>query len=165
MDDYRKSLYVLNKYSENIVYRNGSKIVEVTLEDYLLENPTHTKKGFIELKRISDEMFRAEALGDTRHRRKKTTLDSISNSNIASEETQLDIMIKLETERKIDKSVEKLLSDRKLTEIQKRRFIMHFYENKSLREIAKLEGVHHNPVHRSIKLATKKLKNIFNKNG
>ncbi len=67
----------------------GNKIIEVTLEDYLLENPTHTKDDFQKLKQISDEMFRVEALGDTRHRRRKTSIDILSNSDLSVEETPI----------------------------------------------------------------------------
>ncbi len=165
MNNYKKSLYVLNKYSENIIYRAGNEIVEVTLEDYLKENPTHTKEDFIKIKNFSDEMFRTEALGDTRYRRRKTSIDNFSNDNLSSKETPLDIIIQLETKIKIDKSVEKLLNENSLTEIQKRRFIMHIYENKSLRDIAKLEGVTHIAIHKSIKYAFEKLKNFFHFEG
>lgn len=43
MKNYKDSDYALNKFSEGIVYRFADRIVEITLEDYLAENP-----GYIE---------------------------------------------------------------------------------------------------------------------
>ena len=43
--DYRKSDYAINKYSPNIVYRFHDEIIEVSLEDYLKENPDKTGTG------------------------------------------------------------------------------------------------------------------------
>jgi hypothetical protein len=39
MKNYKDSDYALNKFSEGIVYRFADRIVEITLEDYLAENP------------------------------------------------------------------------------------------------------------------------------
>lgn len=50
MRDYRKSDYAINKYSPNIVYRFHDEIIEVSLEDYLKENPDKTEQDFAELK-------------------------------------------------------------------------------------------------------------------
>ena len=49
----------------------------------------------------------------------------------------------------------------KLTDIQKRRVIAYFFENKSSREIAIEEGVNYSKIEKSINLALKKLKNIL----
>lgn len=162
MSDYNKSLYAINKFSNNIVYRFGDEIKEITMEDYLNENPSKTEADFIELKKISDEMFHNEDLSNTYYRKKKLSIHDMNEDKIAINDTPLENIIKKEDISRVNASVNMLLDDKKLTEIQKRRFIMHFYENKSLREIAKIEGVHHNPVHRSIRFAIKKLKTFFN---
>ncbi len=60
MSDYRKSLYVLNKFSESIVYQYNDEVREITLEEYLKENSTHTKDDFIKFKTISDELYHSE---------------------------------------------------------------------------------------------------------
>lgn len=57
MKNYNKSGYALNKVSQNIVYRFADGIVEVTLADYLRENPNKTEEDFKELKAMSDEMY------------------------------------------------------------------------------------------------------------
>ncbi len=46
----------------------------------------------------------------------------------------------------------------KLTDIQKRRIIAYYFEDKSIREIATAEGVNFSKIDRSINLALKKLK-------
>lgn len=54
MQNYRKSDYAINKNSPNIVYRFHNEIIEITLEDYLKENPDKTEHDFAELKALSD---------------------------------------------------------------------------------------------------------------
>ena len=39
MKNYKDSDYARNKFSEGIVYRFADRIVEITLKDYLAENP------------------------------------------------------------------------------------------------------------------------------
>ena len=46
----------------------------------------------------------------------------------------------------------------KLTDIQKRRIVAYYFEDKSIREIAAAEGVNFSKIDRSINLALKKLK-------
>ena len=50
-----------------------------------------------------------------------------------------------------------------LTETQRRRIIMHFYEGKTFREIAAIEGAKVAPIYRSIQCAEKKLKEYLEK--
>lgn len=165
MSTYKKSLYALNKFSENIVYRFGDEIREITLVEYLQQNPTHTEKDFKKYKAISDELFYTEDLADTRYNKKKLSIDGIGESDLPQSETTLDKLVKAEDEKRVINATYSLLEGKNLTEIQKRRFILHFYQNKSLREIAKLEGVKHTPVYRSIQYATKKLKDFFDNEG
>ena len=47
------------------------------------------------------------------------------------------------------------------TEIQKRRFIQHFFQGLSTRQIANLEGVHQRAVWDSLMWAEKKLKKFY----
>ena len=57
MQNYRKSDYAINKNSPNIVYRFHNEIIEITLEDYLKENPDKTEHDFAELKALSDQIY------------------------------------------------------------------------------------------------------------
>ena len=55
--NYRKSDDAINKNSPNIVYRFHNEIIEITLEDYLKENPDKTEHDFAELKALSDQIY------------------------------------------------------------------------------------------------------------
>ncbi|SFG94105.1 hypothetical protein SAMN05660211_04457, partial [Enterocloster clostridioformis] len=57
MKNYTDSDYALNKYSEGIVYKFADGIVEVTLADYLRDNPGKTEEDFARLKALSDEIY------------------------------------------------------------------------------------------------------------
>ena len=71
MKKYYESDYALNKYSPNIVYKFADGIHEVTLEQYLKNNPTKTEEHFNELKAISDEDYHESDLKDTSYRKGK----------------------------------------------------------------------------------------------
>ena len=49
MRNYKDSDYALNRYSQGIVYKFSDGIVEITLEDYLRDNPNKTEEDFAEL--------------------------------------------------------------------------------------------------------------------
>ncbi len=98
MSDYRKSFYVLNKFSESIVYEFNNEVREITLEDYLKNNPTHTKYDFIKFKAISDDLYYSEDLADTRYRRKKLSIHTINESEFLDKETVLDKLVRKEAE-------------------------------------------------------------------
>ncbi len=170
MSGHEKSIYVLNKFSKNIVYRFGDEIKEISLEDYLKENPTHTKENFLKIKKFSDEIFYEEDLAESRYRKKKRSIHMVKEEKLFIKENPLSELIKKEEDnqlemdiKRLENAIELLLDGKKLTEIQKRRFILYFYHKKSLREIAALEGVNHNAIHRSIKFSMKKIKTFFQK--
>jgi hypothetical protein len=66
MKNYKDSDYVLNKFCESIVYRFAERIVEITLEDYLAENPNKTAEDFLELKALSDEIYHQQVIDENR---------------------------------------------------------------------------------------------------
>ncbi|WP_333783126.1 hypothetical protein [Lutispora saccharofermentans] len=66
MKNYKDSDYALNKFSEGIVYKFADRIVEVTLEDYLTENPGKTAEDFLELKALSDEIYHEQVMQENR---------------------------------------------------------------------------------------------------
>ena len=57
MKNYRKSDYALNKFSEGIVYQFSDGTLEISMEDYLRDNPDKTEADFLELKALSDEIY------------------------------------------------------------------------------------------------------------
>ena len=70
MQNYRKSDYAVNKNSPNIVYRFHNEIIEITLEDYLKENPDKTEHDFAELKALSDQIYYEQDRAESAQTRK-----------------------------------------------------------------------------------------------
>lgn len=162
MKNYNKSDYALNKYSKSIVYRFADGIVEVTLKDYLTENPDKTEKDFQALKELSDVIYLEQLHDEYNQTWKNTPIyeleDMFDPDSVIPEEQYLDSLEKLEALKAFDA----FLSDKTLTEIQKRRFHMHFFENMSFRQIAKLEGKAIRAIQQSVYAAADKLKKYFN---
>lgn len=57
MKNYRKSDYALNKFSEGIVYQFSDGTLEISMADYLRDNPDKTEADFLALKALSDEIY------------------------------------------------------------------------------------------------------------
>ena len=161
MRNYKDSDFALNKYSEGIVYRFADGIVEVTLADYLRDNPNQTEADFAKLKALSDEMFHEQDLGDTRYGKRTRSLEFIENTEqyaAASPDTEL---IHRQDAGQALKAAHQLLESGKLTEVQKRRFILHYIKGYSTRQIARLENVTQQSVFDSLLWAAKKLKKFY----
>jgi len=79
---------------------------------------------------------------------------------LAAPPLDLDLIHKSDT-RKAKEAAKRLLDSGELTEIQRRRFILHFFQNVSLRQIAKKENVHQSAVWESLQWALKKLRKLF----
>lgn len=84
MRDYRKSDYAINKYSPNIVYRFDDEIIEVSLEDYLKENPDKTEQDFAELKALSDGIYYEQDRAESAHTRKDVSIHSLEEMGCCS---------------------------------------------------------------------------------
>lgn len=80
MKNYRKSDYALNKYRKGIVYKFADGIVEVTLEDYLRENPDKTEADFQALKRLSDEWYLEQVRSETAQGNKRVSLNDLEET-------------------------------------------------------------------------------------
>ncbi len=163
MKNYKDSNYALNKYSQGIVYQFADGMAEITLEEYLRENPDKTESDFKELKALSDEIYYQQSRQECRVSYLDVSIngmeDAIADPN-ASAETEL---IRKEDEKKALESAKRLLESGKLTAVQKRRFYLYFFRGLSTRQIAKLEGVHQRAVWDSLMWAEKKLKKIYGK--
>jgi len=77
MRNYADSDYAINKNADGIVYRFADQIVEVTLEDYLEENPGKTSADFTELKALSDEDYYETDRCSYRQTWKNTSFDAL----------------------------------------------------------------------------------------
>ncbi len=165
MKDYRNTDYALNKHSKGIVYKFADGIIETTLTDYLRENPEKTEEDFDRLKKLSDEIYYQQ----DRHQNRTSRLDV---SIYCLEQADYISMLHLvaDAERKNERSREqeqaliaakRLLDSRKLTDTQKHRFYLYFFEGLSTRQIALQDEVHQRAVWDSLRWAIKKLKKYF----
>ena len=163
MGKYNESIYALNKFSENIVYKFADGIHEVTLEDYLKTNPDKSEDDFKALKAMSDELFYEEDRADSRYGKKKLSIEYMKETDMVQTKAIDEELIYKHDGQAALRSAYYLLEGKELTEIQKRRFILHYFKNVSAREIARREGVCHTSVLRALELARRKLRNIFEK--
>jgi DNA-directed RNA polymerase specialized sigma24 family protein len=162
LKNYKESDYALNKYSQGIVYKFANQIIQITLSDYLAENASKTERDFLELKAMSDEIYHQQAVNTNRTSRLDVSIDGL-------EEMEQFATVSLDTElihrsdaKKAMEAAQLLLESGELTEVQKRRFLLHFFKGFSYRQIAALEGVFFTSVAESITAAIYKLKKYFN---
>ena len=166
MKHYTNSDYALNKYSEGIVYRFADGIVEVTLADFLAENPNKTEADFRALKEFSDGDYHGEVKATYRQTwkdlRDGTAEDSMFNADISAEDSFFGESEACEEcvqyQKQVDAAYQVL---DKLTEVQRRRYLMHRVDGLTLREIAAIESVAFQVVSKSISGAEKKIKKML----
>ena len=164
MNNYKNSDYAVNKHAKGIVYRFSDQIVEVTLEDYLAENPKSTEADFQELKALSDSIYHEQDIENNKQARRTVPLFDSDCASLASDSFERDFEERMD-KRAVQNAACQLLTSGELTATQTERFFLYFYDGCSLREIARREGVSHVAVQKSIGLATEALKRFFSKQG
>lgn len=161
MKNYKDSDYAINKFSAGIVYRFTDRIIEVTLEDYLVENPGKTELDFRELKALSDEMYHQQVIHEHRTSRLDVPIGGLEETEQLSVPPPDAVLLHKSERNKALKVARKLLESGQLTGTQRRRFILHFFQGLSIRQIAEREQVHQRAVWDSLQWASKKLKKLF----
>ncbi len=161
MKNYKDSDYALNKYSRGIVYQFADGTREVTLEDFLKENPHKTAEDFEIIKALSDEIYYQQDRQEHRTNRRNVSLTGMEETELLSVPSVETEWIQQEEQEKVWKAAEQLLKSGSLTEIQQRRFRQYYFQGLSTRQIARLEGVHQRAVWDSLMWAEKKLKKFF----
>ena len=165
MQNYRKSDYAINKNSPNIVYRFHNEIIEITLEDYLKENPDKTEHDFAELKALSDQIYyeqdRARERPDPQGCFDPRFGGTEHCATRALDEEWEERVVDIQNRKYAWKALEQLFTVGALTEVQKRRFRLHVFQGLSTRQIGRMEGTSHQAVAKSINLAIAKLKKYF----
>lgn len=161
MKNYKNSDYALNKFSEGIVYHFADRIVEITLEDYLVENPSKTTEDFQELKALSDEIYHQQVIQENRTSRLDVSISGLEDTGQLSTAPLDTELIHKSNIKKVMDAAKQLLNNGNLTEVQRRRFILHFFKGVSYRQIAEIEGVFFTSVAESVTAATRKLKKYF----
>ena len=162
MKNYQDSDYALNKHSKGIVYDFADGAVEITLEAYLLENPGKTELDFMELKALSDSMYLEQDRSDYNVTHKNISIHGLEETNacavVSSEEIVIDHSYK--TKRRNRRRNIGYQALKKLTGVQRRRYLMYHVSGLTMRKIAEIEGTVHNAIQKSLILADKKI-NLF----
>ena len=161
MRNYKDSDYALNRYSQGIVYKFADGIVEVTLEDFLRDNPGKTEEDFAELKALLDEIYYQQDRQEQRTSRHDVSINGMEEMDIAAVPPIDAELIRKSEEEKALEAAKRLLNSGKLTSAQRRRFLLHFFQGFSTRQIARMEGVHQRAVWDSLMWAEKKLKRFY----
>lgn len=162
MRNLKDSDYALNRYSQGIVYKFADGIVEITLEDYLHDNPDKTEADFSELKALSDKIYYQQDRQEYRVSHRDVSISGMEDTLVASAPPVDVELIQKDEEKKALEAAIRLLESGKLTDIQKRRFYLYFFQGFSTRQIAKLEGINQKTAWESLMWAQKKLKKIYN---
>ena len=160
MQNYENSDYALNKHSDGIVYRFADGIVEITLADYLAENPGKTEDDFRRLKELSDADYRERDRKEYRQTWKDSPLDALDETALCSGPSPESVVVDApeEAERQSERAALAQKAWGKLTEPQRRRYFMHHVESLSTRQIADKEGISQRSVMDSLEWAEKKIK-------
>jgi len=165
MRNYRDSDYAVNKNAKGIVYRFADQTVEITLKDYLRENPTKTAADFEALKAMSDEDYYETDRSGYRQTWKNTsfnTLDEDETVIFAVPSVEDTVIEQDEAEAAFAKRqslVARALD--KLTEIQRRRYLLYHVKGLSTWQIAEHEGANQKSIHESLQAAEKKIKKVL----
>jgi hypothetical protein len=166
MKNYTDSDYAANKYNKGIVYRFADEVVVVTLTDYLAENPGHTAADFGKLKAFSDNDYRERDRLDYQEMWKNVPIDKLEETELCSVPSSEDIFLSeldaIEENEQYRQKVElaKQVLD-KLTEVQRRRYLLHVVNGLSTWKIAEIEGVNQSKIMKSLDATEKKIKKVL----
>ena len=163
MKNYQGSDYAVNKNANGIVYRYADQTVEITLEDYLMENPGKTAADFTELKELSDSIYLEQDRDDYRQTWKNLSLHGLDETIACAVPSPEDVIVE-QLEQAAKKKTRKELAKQalsKLTDTQRRRYLLHYVKGLPIRKIAEIEGTHFTAVHESLQAAEKKIKKYF----
>ena len=165
MKNYQNSDYAVNKNAEGVVYRFADQTVEVTLADYLRENPDKTAADFAELKALSDEDYYETDRSSYRQTWKDTSFETLDEDEMvifSVPPAEYEVIEQREQAEAYAKrqSLAALALD-KLTEVQRRRYVMYHVKGVSMRQIADYEGVQHSKIQNSLNAAEKKIKKFL----
>ena len=163
MKNYTDSDYAVNKNAEGIVYRFADQTVEVTLADYLRENPDKTEADFAQLKALSDSDYYEQDRNNLRQTRRNVQLSGLDETELCSTPSpEIEVVErdgKATKQRKRQELAMQALG--KLTDVQRQRYLMYHAKGMTVREIAKVDGAHFTTIHESLQAAEKKIKKFL----
>ncbi len=163
MKNYWASDYALNKKSAGIVYRFADGVVEISLEDYLRENPGKTEADFLALKAISDEIYYQQFSGDKAYLRRCAPLHTQGHLSVPSAEEVVEACATKEELKQLQEGLEQFLQSGLLTDTQRKRFSLYCFNGLSTRQIARREGVSQCSVWECLQACEKKIKKFLSR--
>lgn len=173
MNDYATNTdWTRNKNSTSIIYQSADgSIIEITLDKFLAESPNNTAEMFMQLKKASDKLFQDEDNAGSRRAKMELPLFDWSDKYVSEtlEEqffnTHDDKNKRAYQERR--KQMLTLVPEvlNRLTETQRRRFLLHKVKKLTTRKIAEIDGVTQQSVFESICGAEKKIEKFLLKYG
>lgn len=163
MKNYWASDYALNRRSTGIVYRFADGVVEITLQDYLRENPDKSEADFLAFKAISDEIYQQQFSGDKAYLRRCFPLHTQGSLSVPSAEEMVEAKAAQARLAQIQKRLDQLLQSGLLTETQRRRFKLYCFNGLSTRQIARREGVSQCSVWECLQACQKKFEKFLQK--
>jgi DNA-directed RNA polymerase specialized sigma24 family protein len=163
MKNFKDSDYALNKYSKGVVYRFADEIVEVTLDDYLSDNPGKTAADFAVLKAESDAMFRRQDRFDNASTKKNVAISATAESELGYALSPDEIVVEIPERERLRQERLAIAAQAldKLTDVQRRRYIKHHVDGLSTWDIAEQEGSNQKSVYESLKAAEKKIEKFL----
>lgn len=159
--NYMNSDYALNKFSAGIVYRFNGQIIEVTLEDYLAENPDKTEQDFLELKALSDEIYHQQVVDESRTSRLDVSFTGLEDSIVSADIPMDEQIVENHDQQLAAEALTYALESGVLTEVQSRRFKLYTVDGLSTRQIAVKEGATQRAIMKSIHAAIEKIQKTF----
>lgn len=167
MKTFQNNNYALNKFSENIIYIFQDELIEITLEQFLFENPTATEDDFIYWKELSDELLYEEDRSNWRQTHKNYSLDLMEHHNFhmpSPEDLLIEQLSLQEANLVYQENKRKLpLVLNSLTETQKRRYLLYICAGMTERAIASSEGVSQQSIHECLVGVEKKISKLLKK--
>ena len=161
LKEYWRSDYALNKKSQGIVYQFADGLVEITLEDYIRENPDKTEEDFLALKSISDEIYQQQFSRIKAQVRRELPILDCARFAAPSAEQVMERKITLRELEHTRTRLEEFIRSGPLTQIQQRRFRLYCIRGLSTRQIARAEGVTQKSVWKSLHYCQKKFEKFL----
>lgn len=152
----------VNPAEQSVNMMNGGKIMDkplVTIK-YKTANGSEicieVSNEVKELLEQSDRQIRTQRRQDRRHLYYMDFTDGLSDATMTNPQADIaDLIIKMESYKRL------YVAMNQLSEIQRRRLLLHFVNNLTYRQIGDLEGINQGTVCRSIKRAIKQLQKLL----
>lgn len=143
------------------MYQFADGLVEITLEDYIRENPGKTTEDFLSLKAISDEMYAYQERRQHATTYLDVPLQFCKGLCVPSAEEAMERSLALQDLEKLREQFDRFIYSGLLTETQQRRFRLYCIRGLSTRQIARAEGVVQKSVWKSLNYCQKKFQKFL----